>query len=484
MAELQTCGNCGRIIGKLEQRSWWEGHVVCPACAQVLNDNALLEAAQRSLNRRPDQNSKGSRSLVLLACFGAVAVSIAAAVATYLHYSQLSVQQPAAAAAPAAQPAPTAAPKTPMADAISPAVAPRTPAPAVTTLEEPVQLFDEVAPARAPSKHVEPEPSIPAQAPRPMAPRQPTVAKTTIQPAEFVEPKVVDAPAKPDPKTSPTTQPARELTGIAGQIEKGKQLLASGLFKEAAAAFRNALDFDKNSALAMHGLALAQYQLGDKPRAIALMEKAVPASDNANRAIVYNLAVMHLRGDNPMRAAKYVRDYLARVNAPLDEPLQNVLGVALAGANESTRAGPVFPKLRDFYFQYDAKLATARANGTARWGMRWIPTGQAELKWAASKARAEAYAKAQYDANHAALGTKKAQQAVYDLNHSFGLHSERERVAASRNLQSAARNEAEVRKQLDRERKNLSSTDMPEFPKSLDFIPIDALRPEQNPPQS
>src|SRR5688572_33504974 len=116
-----------------------------------------------------------------------------------------------------------------------------------------------------------------------------------------------------------------------------------------------------------------------------MLEKAVGAG--ANRALIYNLGVVHLK-ENPMRAAKYIRDYLAKPTTPLDEPLQNMLGAALesAGATDA-KSGTVFMELRNFYFQYDSRLAGARKDGTRRWGIHWIPAAQADAKWQASKTR-------------------------------------------------------------------------------------------------
>jgi hypothetical protein len=188
--------------------------------------------------------------------------------------------------------------------------------------------------------------------------------------------------------------------------------------------------------------------------------------------------------DNPMRAAKFIKDYLSRSGVPLDEPLQNLLGAALARVGDESRSLSSYTQARDFYMQYDTKLAAARHNGTARWGMRWISEGQAQKKWQESRSHAEAYERAKRDAVHANLGTKKANEAVYDLNHSLGLHSEREQRDVSRNMKEAIVAEKAAVKKRDQAKQVLDSTEMPEFPRVLEFIPIDALKPEQSPPQN
>jgi tetratricopeptide (TPR) repeat protein len=308
-------------------------------------------------------------------------------------------------------------------------------------------------------------------APEPAAQPQPPATPPTPGPA----PVVAAAASQPAPKP-----------GIDAQIERGKAALASGDLRAAIEAFKNALDADKTNPMALHGLGLAQFQSNDKTKGMATLEQAVKASDNANRAVVYNIAVANLRPpENPMRAAKFIKDYLSRPGVPLDEPLQNLLGAALARANDSAaRTGTAYAQAREFYFQYDRKLAAARHDGTARWGMRWIPESQAERKWQTSRTRAEAYDKAEYDAVHANLATKKANEAVYDLNHSLALHSEREIKDVHRNLQVAAKSEKDAVRKRDQAKRELDATEMPEFPRVLEFIPIDALKPEQNPPQN
>jgi tetratricopeptide (TPR) repeat protein len=304
------------------------------------------------------------------------------------------------------------------------------------------------------------------------------------------------AAAEPQPTTPTASTPTATTTalppasrpvkpGIEGQIDKGKAALASGDLKTAMEAFKNALDVDKNNPMALHGLGIAQFRSNDKTKGFETLERALAASDNANRAIVYNLAVANLMPpDNPMRAAKFIKDFLSRPEVPLDEPLQNLLGAALARVGDESRSLASYTQARDFYMQYDTKLAAARHNGTARWGMRWIPEGQAQKKWQQSRSRAEAYDDARRDAAHANLATKKANEAVYDLNHSLALHSDREQRDVNRNYKQAVAAEKAALKKRDQAKRTLDSTEMPEFPRVLEFIPIDALKPDQSPPQN
>lgn len=235
---------------------------------------------------------------------------------------------------------------------------------------------------------------------------------------------------------------------------------------------------DKKSPHAHHGLGLAYHGLGQPSKAVEMLEKA--ASLGTNRAIVHNLAVVHMKA-NPMRSAKFVREFLALPTTPLDEPLQNVLGLAMVSANEDARSGAVYPALRKFYLEYDHRLAVARNDGNKRWGMRWIRAEDADARWAQSKKAADDLSKASRDAGRAALRTKKAYQAGRDIATSLRLHREREKRAAVARYRGAMKDEEAARQRLATARSVASSTEQPQFPSHLQFIPLDALEPARHP---
>jgi tetratricopeptide (TPR) repeat protein len=269
------------------------------------------------------------------------------------------------------------------------------------------------------------------------------------------------------------------LKGIDVHLDRGKQALAVNDYPAAMKAFKDATDFDKKNPHALHGIGLSHYYLNEQNKAVETLEKAVVTG--ANRAIVWNLGVVHMKA-NPMRAAKYVRDYLAKPTTPLDEPLQNMLGAALdaAGATDA-KSGQAFADMRRFYFQYDARLAEARRDGNRRWGSHWISAAQADSKWKISQARVQEADTTDTEYGRAKIKTKKAEEKLNDLNRSFGLVPERSYVAARQGIKNALLYEEDARKRRDAARAALSKTEMPEFPKYLQFIPIDALTAEQHP---
>ena len=267
-------------------------------------------------------------------------------------------------------------------------------------------------------------------------------------------------------------------SGLGPEIDRGRDALAAGQYAAALDVFKAAMSVDKKSPHAHHGLGLAYHGLGQPAKAVESLEKA--ASLGANRAIVHNLAVVHMK-DNPMRAAKFVREFLAKPATPLDEPLQNVLGLAMVSANDEARAGAVYADLRKFYMEYDHRLAVARADGNKRWGAKWIRAEDADVRWARSKESAEALARAKRDAGRASVRTKKAYQAGRDIATSLRLHREREKRAAAARYRAAIKDEQEAKKRYATARSVAGSTEQPQFPTYLRVIPIDALDPLRHP---
>src|SRR5687767_4187587 len=58
MSDMETCGNCGHRIGKLEEAHFWKEHVVCSACKDVLARQA------KTKSRPPSASTVSSHSKV------------------------------------------------------------------------------------------------------------------------------------------------------------------------------------------------------------------------------------------------------------------------------------------------------------------------------------------------------------------------------------------------------------------------------------
>ena len=379
-----------------------------------------------------------------------------------------TIQPPVPTAPPTAGPAPAPAP--------TKAAVPPPPAPSNTIFSDD---SPPAAPQPAPERKRDPIDMTPTP-PRSVAARSGTsgLGTATSRPHLVVTPPA--KPGKPAPPDS-NTQPPVNRSSTTAQLALGNEALKAHDFKRAVQAFKDAMDGQRNSTQAMHGLGLAYAYMGEKAKGVATLEKAM--AQGADRAIAHNLAVMHLHDRNPVRAAKFLRDYLSRPGVPLDEPLQNLLGAALAAAGDDARSGPVYAEVRDFYFVYDGRLNAARADGKKRWGMQWIPAGRADYNWKVSKSRAEEFERLRIAAGRATVRKQRARDAVHDFNTSMALHTDDEQRTVWRRMEGAVKDERAAHKGLEGARNLLEQTEMPPFPKDFQFIPIDALSPDKHPPQ-
>jgi hypothetical protein len=438
MTQLQTCDNCGRQIGVDEQAEFFKQHIVCPECKQQLarsSPSSSVHAARKAPPPAPPQvptpapaparvnedvidwtvresapverwspstsrREKGWPKWAKFTLAGTVACVVVIVGGLHLldranSDSTADAALPPATVKPATHDAPNNTVKNDLPAAPEPEAG-KAPRPAVTR-PTPVET-----PATAPATPVKPTLAVKPATPKPASIFNPDAdgfddnekATPTVQtpkPLHVPNPDELPTgidPDEPEPAESTetvtseaTAEPASDTVakrGIEGQLAAGQQALLDGDYKKAMTAFRNALDVDRQSVLAMHGIGVTYYQMGEKIKAIEQLEKTL--TTGTNRALVHNLAVVFIK-ENPMRAAKHVRDYLARRDTPLDEPLQNVLGAALAAAaTTEARSGPVFAGFREFYLEYDRRLASARTDGMKRWGMQWIPGAEADAK--------------------------------------------------------------------------------------------------------
>jgi tetratricopeptide (TPR) repeat protein len=187
------------------------------------------------------------------------------------------------------------------------------------------------------------------------------------------------------------------LTALIGQ---GQDALRAGALQAARDAFLDALSIDKKNPVALEGAGTAYLNLQDFPHARPLLEQAAEGAGTGaagagrpslSRSLVLNLAVVHLRQNNPMRAAKLARDHLAAHPDAVDESVLNALGVALFHADEVARKGALFREGVKSYEAANAKLEATRP-GMKRWGVEWIEQGEwtsRDNKWKAQQSAAD-----------------------------------------------------------------------------------------------
>src|SRR5436190_17558867 len=121
-------------------------------------------------------------------------------------------------------------------------------------------------------------------------------------------------------------------------IREGEGALAAGDFKAARDSFMDALQLDKKSALAGHGLGLAYIGLKEPLKASDALEAAANTG-NPDRALLINLAVAQSGCGRAMRGAKYILKYLEAIPATQapDEPLLNTMKTMLESIPQDMR---------------------------------------------------------------------------------------------------------------------------------------------------
>lgn len=65
--QIDPCGNCGRLIGRLETRHAWHGSVVCTGCHHMLSNPQPLVAAQPMVSIEDLDSGKSTRGKRTLA---------------------------------------------------------------------------------------------------------------------------------------------------------------------------------------------------------------------------------------------------------------------------------------------------------------------------------------------------------------------------------------------------------------------------------
>src|SRR5687768_12029916 len=116
------------------------------------------------------------------------------------------------------------------------------------------------------------------------------------------------------PKPAREVDPARWAAASARLIREGKNALAAGDYVTARDQFSNVLDVEPNNVAALHGLALGHFGLGEKTKGAATIEKALEVlqkeGKKPDRALLLNVSMAQIADRKPMRAAKYLMDYL------------------------------------------------------------------------------------------------------------------------------------------------------------------------------
>jgi len=259
-------------------------------------------------------------------------------------------------------------------------------------------------------------------------------------------------------------------------VYDGRALLAQGKYPQALEAFNQALKKDRNNPDAWHGSGLCYQGMGSRDLAIERLEKAVTLYDPPSRAAVYNAAAANLR-DNPMRAAKMVKDYLARDPDGHDEAMHTLLGRALFAVSRQGRLNKLYAEVHDFYFAYNEKINAARTDGRKRWGSDWVSGPEATERWNRYRTRQQNVENLRTIVDHDTKAKKDAWDRFNDMRNAMRLVGEVEMRQSRERYEAAAKQEIASRQQLKAAEVEFNSTERPPFPQIVKPVPMDPMSP-------
>jgi tetratricopeptide (TPR) repeat protein len=168
---------------------------------------------------------------------------------------------------------------------------------------------------------------------------------------------------------APKKMDARQVDEL---VQQGTAALAAGDSKLARDLFLDAVQADSRHARGLHGLALAYYALNDLPKAAAAIDRAVAVPGALDHSMTVNAGAIHFAAKSPMRAAKIAKDYLTAKPNPVNEPVANIILIALDKADAQARRNAFYGDVKSFYTAYVKRMETANP-GYMRFGAQWLP---------------------------------------------------------------------------------------------------------------
>ncbi len=178
---------------------------------------------------------------------------------------------------------------------------------------------------------------------------------------------------------------AKAKASLEPLLQQGADALAAGQYQAAREAFLDAIHIDPRNAKAHHGVALCLMAQKETAKAAQVFDKVFTLTTAPDRATVLNAAACHMATKANMRAAKVIKDYLARAK-DLDEPMLNALGTALSAATSNERKNRFFSECEAFYLTVNRKFEEAKP-GFKRFGAEWLTARDADAKNAAIAAQ-------------------------------------------------------------------------------------------------
>jgi tetratricopeptide (TPR) repeat protein len=276
------------------------------------------------------------------------------------------------------------------------------------------------------------------------------------------------------PAVRPTSRPTQESIDLA--ILQAHNLIAAAQYDDAVKLLDPLFKFAPNNPRLNLALGYCLLKLGKPKAAIPKLEIAY-AAEPPVRTLVLALASA-LQTENPMRAARILKDYLADTAHPIDEELQNALGSVLNQAADDPKINRefFFDECRRFYMAYEDRLNEHRAAGKPRvqkhWGAQWIDAADAEEKWKKVIAAEKRASETSRNAELATRTTAKAKDNLQIMHNGFGLYSTRDRRRAADDYKAAVATEERAHAAFEKAQEALDKTDKPPFEKKVPTPPF------------
>ncbi len=207
------------------------------------------------------------------------------------------------------------------------------------------------------------------------------ITPTAPKPPALGTPATGTPASKPATTQGASTRPA-DARSVDALLKQGQDAILAQDYKAARDAFLDAVSLEPRNIRAVHGMALSLMYLGDFPRAQTYMERAMAASaGKPDRALVLNNAMLQIALGNPLRALKFIKDYIEAHPNDADEPILNALGSAIFSVEEPLRRNILWNNGADLYVKYQ-KTVEAAHPGQKRWGVEWLPANEVDKKMA------------------------------------------------------------------------------------------------------
>jgi tetratricopeptide (TPR) repeat protein len=286
------------------------------------------------------------------------------------------------------------------------------------------------------------------------------------QGAESAGSTVVSARSAPTTRAAPTTEPVEHV------VTRAYEMISAGQYDDARKILEPASRTSPTNARVSLGLGYSLLKLGRVKESLPQLEKAHAATPN-DRTLMLALASA-LQDENPMRAARILKEYMSNASHPVDEELQNDLGSVLnrGGASTKVNKESFYEECRAFYMQYDQRLNEAHGGGQRHWGTQWVDSKEAQKKWDALVTHEKEYKSASKNAELATKAKDKAKDHLEELYNGFGLHSTAEYKQGKADYDASVAHEKTAYTELHKAETAMHHSEQPPFQKSIPTPPF------------